>query len=136
MKYVSFLFATLLIAGIANATEVKTFELNYSNHNAYYACSYAEGQANKILKTLGGNVLETSCSGGIDHDMFLPLSMEGSFILEPQGGKTVVIRGREACDFNVKLIKEILSVVSVASVKASNTCWDASGNYKFEVTLN
>lgn len=137
MKYATLLFALALIAiaGTANATEATPFSFDYNSQESYYSCSYAESQAKKVLKTMGANVLDVNCSGGIDHNMLMPLSMDGGFILEAQGTRTVVLKGRDSCDFNVKLINTILATIPTASVKAQSNCWNSEGNYRFEVTL-
>ena len=132
MKYVSFLFAIALAAGVANAAE-KSLSFNYSNHNAYYACSFAEAQMTKTLTAVGATDISVSCTGGIEHNQFWPVSVDATFSHELQGGKSVVLKGRESCEFNVKMIQAVASAVDAEVVKAQDTCWDADGNYKYEL---
>ena len=134
MKYVSFLFAVLLFAGVAKAGE-QTFSFHYNNNNAYYSCSYAEAQVVKTLTTLGAENVSTNCHGGIDHDQLWPVSVNAVYTLAAKGERTVVIEGRESCDFNVKLIKAALINFDHEVVKAQASCWDASGRYRFELIV-
>lgn len=132
MKYVSMLFAVVLFAGIANAGE---FKFNYSNHNAYYACSYAEAQVEKTLSALGVEGVLASCTGGIDHGQMWPVSVTASYEAVVKGETQVVLRGRESCDFNVKLIKAAVAHLGLEIAESSNSCWDASGSYRFVINL-
>jgi hypothetical protein len=138
MKYVSFLFALALIAiaGSAFATIATPFSFSFSSHNSFYSCSYAENQATKTLKALGANVVDMRCAGGIDFEKYEPVYLSGGFVLESQGGKTVVLKGRDSCEFNVQLIKNILATVNATVAKESHNCWDSEGNYRFEITVN
>jgi hypothetical protein len=136
LKYASILFALALIgfAGIANAHEV-SFTFNYNNQNSYYACSYAEGQASKTLTLLGADNVVVDCHGGIENGTLWPISMSGSFLHSEKGERTVVLKGRESCDFNVKLINTILASMPHEKVVSQNTCWDSEGSYRFEINL-
>lgn len=134
MKYVSFLFAIALIAGVAKASDT-VFTFNYNNHNAYYACSYAEAQVAKTLKKLGAEGVETDCKGGIDHNQFWPVSVTATYSSVVKGERTVQFRGNESCDFNVKLIKAALEGFEHETVKAQSSCWDANGSYNFVINL-
>lgn len=132
MKYVSMLFAVVLFAGVANASE---FKFHYSNNNAYYACSYAEAQVEKTLAALGADGISSSCTGGIDHDQLWPVSVTASYEAIVKGQSQVTLQGRESCDFNVKLIKAAVQHFGYEVVEAKSNCWDASGNYKFVINL-
>lgn len=134
MKYVSFLFAIALFAGVANASE-KSVSFHYNNPNSYYSCSYAEGMMVNLLNEFGATEVSTNCTGGIQHDQLWPVSVDASFSHEEQGGRTVLIKGKESCDFNVKMIKAVLATVEHEVVKGSDSCWDAQGQYSYEVIL-
>lgn len=136
MKYVSLLFAVALIAGVAKAGEV-VFNFHYNNPNAYYACSYAESQVAKTLKTLGAENVETDCSGGLDaiNNQMWPVSVQASYDVTVKGERQVQFRGNESCDFNVKLIKAALQGFPHEVVKAQSNCWDAKGSYNFVLNL-
>ncbi|MES2769172.1 MAG: hypothetical protein V4596_08505 [Bdellovibrionota bacterium] len=136
MNYVSFLFAmALVIANSANASEQKSVSFDYNNTKAYYSCSYAEAQMAKVLTAIGATEVSTDCSGGIDNDQLWPVSVDANFSHDLQGGKAVVLKGNESCDFNVKLIKAVLSTVDHEVVKAQDNCWDADGSFKYEVYI-
>lgn len=138
MKYVSFLFALALIgvAGLANAAEQKSISFGYTSNESFYACSYAEGQASKFLTALGADNVETQCTGGIqpDHQLW-PVSLSATFMTSEKGVRTVTLRGHEACDFNVKLIKTILAQVDHEVVSAQSNCWGSEGRYSFVINL-
>lgn len=137
MKYVSFLFAVALIgfAGLAHASEQKSFNFDYSSNQSFFACSYVEGQASKVLTTLGAENVKMNCYGGIQYGQWLPVALSATFTIEEKGARTVVLRGRDACDMNVKLIKTILTTVDHEVLSSSYSCWGSTGQYKFEIAL-
>lgn len=133
MKFASMLLAVALFAGTASATE--TFKYHYSNFNAYYACSYAEAQVTKTLTALGAEGVSTSCTGGIDHGQYMPVSVTATYEGVVKGQSQVTIKGREACEFNVKLINAAVKHLGHEVSSGQANCWDASGNYKFVINL-
>jgi len=133
MKFLSTLFAVALIGGAAHATE--TFKYHYSNINAYYACSYAEAQVAKTLIVLGAQGVTTTCTGGIDHGQFMPVSVTATYEGVVKGQSQVTIKGRESCEFNVKLINAAVDQLGHEVASAKSNCWDASGNYKYVINL-
>jgi hypothetical protein len=137
MKYVTFLFALALIgfATLANASEQKSFNFNYNNFNVYYACDYARDQAANTLEVLGAENVSVNCTGGIENNTMLPISMNGTFNLVEKGARTVVLKGRDSCDFNVKLINTLLSTIDHETVMEHINCMDAQGSYHFEINL-
>jgi len=138
MKYVSFLFALALIgwAGLANASERLSINFNYSSNESYYSCSYVQGQASKILSTLGAENIVTQCQGGIQNDLQpLPISMQATYTHHVKSGKKVVLKGHDACEMNIKLIGTILSTIDHDIIDWDAACWGSQGSYKIKLEL-
>lgn len=135
MKSISLLFAAVFMSGSAFANLDTTFTFHYSNHNAYYACSFAETAVVKTLSTLGAEDIDTRCSGGIDNGQLFPVSVKAAYTQVAKGERMVQFKGNEACDFNVKLIKAALKNFDHEVVSAKDSCWDASGRYDIQVLV-
>ena len=135
MKYVSFLFAVVLMAGSAFANMDSVFRFHYSNSNAYYSCHYAEAQVSNTLAVLGAENIDTDCRGGIEHNQLFPVSVEAVYTQAAKGEREVVFQGNESCDFNVKLIKAALKNFDHEVVSSKTSCWDASGRYNIRVLV-
>lgn len=133
MKTIIAIFAFFL-AGNVFANETKSINFSYSNNYAYYSCSYAEYQAQKFLAQLGARNIHTKCSGGIDQEMPY-VYLTASFEQYSSEDVVVTLRGRESCDFNVKLIDAILTKFDHKEVKKGSTCWNAEGRYRYDITL-
>jgi hypothetical protein len=115
----------------------KTVSFGYYNQKAMYACSYAENQAKSDLKAMGAVNVQIKCTGGIEAGSpnWMPLEMDITFDQNCSDGQTVTIKGNESCDFNVRLMDTLLTQVDHKSVDKSESCWDASGAYKYNVAL-
>ena len=125
----------------------KSFEFNWNSNRSYYACSYAEGQAQKFLRALGAQEIATDCRGGIETGTpqwsWAPLNLKAQYVSavqsengnEPVTNQKVILRGSESCEFNVKLIEKILANVDHKLIKKSSTCFDARGSFRYEVEV-
>lgn len=145
MKQAFALIAFVLgISSFAHANEPATFvtksvDFSYSSFRSYYACSYAETQAVNYLKQLGARNIRVSCSGGLPH--MDAIFLRATFRAAVQGGQStatwqaVKIRNRDACDFNERLVRELLPEFSIRNVYKSGTCWDSQGRFTYNLSV-
>jgi hypothetical protein len=90
----------------------------------------------KTHATLGAENISTQCFGGIQHDGQLwPVSLNATFTHDAKGERVVVLKGRDSCEMNVKLIKTILATIDHEVVSSHVSCWGPQGRYQIEVAL-
>ncbi len=138
MKNVIQMFVTGLIAccvtEIAHA-ESKSVSFSYSSSRSYYACSYFEGQGEKLLAKLGADSVSTRCHGGLPDNHFVSGTYFFRMPASTGAVETVSLNVRESCDFNEKLIKKLLTAFDVVSLSKRGSCWDSSGNLRYSIQI-
>lgn len=138
------LLAALLISTSAFATSISfTYFGNEGGRQTYYACSYAEDQAQSYLELLGATNIDVRCSGGISNGWSMqPVSLRASYDLPVVVGtsvEAVEIKGdsfNPACGLNVRIIKEALKTfTNVEVVKKDDSCAFATSNYFYKLNI-
>lgn len=128
---------TMAICGVTATAhaESKAVSFSYSSNRAYYACSYFEGQGEKLLKKLGADSVSTRCNGGLPDQPFVAGTYYFRLPAATGAVETVSLRVNEACDFNEKLVKKLLTAFDVVSVSKKGGCFDASGTLRYTIQI-
>lgn len=136
MKKTIFAGALLLLTGlVANGSELVTTTFSYSSSRDFYACSYAERQMKNYIEVMGGEVQSMRCSGGLPYDRFL--TVKATFATPVLTGVMVDIHfaGKESCDFNARLINQLMPYFDPVDVVARNTCFHSQGRYSYSFSI-
>jgi hypothetical protein len=119
-----------------------TYFGNEGGANTFYACSYAESQAEYYLKTFGAENIQIYCGGGITSWSVMPISLRAEFDLPVLMGTTesVEITGEPsspACGINTMMIKKFLEVMNNVQVLHKNdSCAFSHSNYSYKLKIN
>ena len=109
-------------------------------YEAYYACSYAQEQAELYLKGLGAKDIKLECSGGLrgPYDWHDPLKLRASFNMTPVEGE-VIFKSEHlftACAMNTRLIKKIIEVVpGITLLEKRDKCGHPRNPYYFKLKV-
>lgn len=149
---VCFFGSISLHAGDVQAVLVSSkVDFNYFNRNSAYSCDFAKAKLKKYAETLGANLANLKCSGGIEPESptsnwrSIWLTADLSSLTQASDNdydakvssklSEVTLRGRDACDFSVSLIEHLLTKVDHELIKKSSTCWDSKGSFKYSVKV-
>ena len=130
MKSLSLLISLALLPSVlvsrAQASETAKLDFWYASATSFYSCDYAEAQTKSYLQKLGAHGVQVSCNGGLPD--FDSLTVTAEFTPGSAGQWTAVqLESNESCDFNERLIRELLSKFTTRNVNVSSTCWDSQG---------
>ncbi|WPU63460.1 hypothetical protein [Peredibacter starrii] len=112
---------------------------------SFYACTYAESQTIKHLKTLGATNIDVTCSGGIDIWMQGPVRIVAEFdVPAPTGrdeARRMTITGNRrnpSCGLNVAIFKAILPKFSktISVTSADDACLSRTSNYSYDLLVD
>ena len=141
------LFTLAMIMVSVSALAKESISFTHYGHNggsqSYYACDYAQSQAETYLQVFGARNIEVSCSGGINSwGMPQPVSVSADFDLPnltTQASEKVEVEGDSsspACGLNVQMIKAYLSVFkNIQVVKKSDSCAFTTSNYYYLLNI-
>ncbi|MCB0348711.1 MAG: hypothetical protein KDD37_07740 [Bdellovibrionales bacterium] len=110
----------------------------YNSHLAFYACSYAERQAEKYIEQMGGEVVKIRCTGGLPDSRYVSLRLKFVSYKSTNSADAinsewinVKLRGNESCEFNKKLIEHLLPQFETRNLLAKEFCDVARGRYLY-----
>lgn len=140
---------TFIVTSSAFAQEYVSQKLTFSprthvmSSQLYYRCSFVEDQIERHLEKLGALNIRVRCTGGIVYGTTpmpanaritfdAPLAVENGIV------ETVVIKGRNSCDFNSEFLNKIIPMFPAAKLVSKRTHCNGSGltpwNYKVELS--
>lgn len=143
-----FIAAALILGSWANASAAeiipatwaeRTVKFDYFSNRSFYACSYVESRAEKVLKALGATSVKVKCRGGLPWDnwvsadiTFEALAADAQGVVNAQVD-TVKLTVKEACDFHEDLIKTLLPSLAVTKVERKGFCNDSQGRLRYKI---
>jgi hypothetical protein len=108
----------------------------FNSFQSAYACSYATEIAESALTALGARRSWVRCSGGLpwNSTLFIDLEFEAARSSQNPQAETGVwrpvrFRGSQACDLNVRILREILARFQVRNARLSDACWRSQGSF-------
>ena len=144
-KFVAALAMVFCVSAFAHEEIMFSYSGMESWGASYYACSYAEAQTQKHLKTLGAINPKVRCFGGIKFGMSTPVRVMATFDVPMPSGRDeatrITIKGEvsnPSCGLNVAIMKAILPKFSqtVSVIKKNDSCSFYRSNYSYDLAID
>ena len=141
---ISLLFITAL--SLSASAKETTVNLNIFIHNNWFSCDSVENTTRKHIESLGGELVDIRCNGGLPYAQYLRVTAVIETASEMDANTTLsTIRytertnrrpGRDAhCALDVKILDSVLTAFDVIEMEKRNSCWGSKGRYSYDLTL-